>query len=344
MKNNPYFLISRFFLLLIALIVNTFWSNAQTVVSIQPDRAKALGDTVQVPIRLTGENILNMAFYVTYDHTILTPFETPYINVHPAMAVTGFNPSWNSTTMGLYIDAIGLSGINFNGEVVLTLVFTIVTYGTTQLEFRTSPLPSPVSRIWDELGNRITPVSYFGNKISTSTLVVQGVTIGSGQSNCYDATQTIYVAGSGTTFIVQNGGSATMIAGQNILYYPGTMVYSGGYMQGYIAPNGPWCGIMAPSIVKVVTGEEEVPFLSAQPIFKVYPNPTTGNFTLEQMDEKVCGNVKVEVYGILGNHVLTVERIWEKKHGFSLSEVPVGVYFIRVFAGDKSETIKIIKH
>ncbi|MEI7727628.1 MAG: hypothetical protein WCK09_21145, partial [Bacteroidota bacterium] len=86
------------------------------------------------------------------------------------------------------------------------------------------------------------------------TTFVTGV-VGSGEITCYDATQTITVAGGGTTFTISDGGQATMIAGQNILYLPGTTVVSGGYMLGKIAPNGPYCGQQAPSIVTVVTGE-----------------------------------------------------------------------------------------
>ena len=177
-----------------------------------------------------------------------------------------------------------------------------------------------------------------------ATLTLQGVVVGSGQTNCYNATQTIYVAGSGTTFIVQTGGSATMIAGHNIFYYPGTTVQPGGYMHGYIAPAGPWCGVQPPSMVSIVTGTDENPLFATQAIFKIYPNPTTGNFTVEQTGEKIYDKVKVEVYSMIGGRVFTGEMTGERKQMFSLEDVPVGVYFIRLLAGDKPETVKIIKH
>lgn len=113
------------------------------------------------------------------------------------------------------------------------------------------------------------------------TQVVQNDTLGGGQSGCYHATQTIMVAGSGTSFLIQNGGSATMIAGQNILFYPGTTVQPGGYLLGYIAPGGPFCGGVIPSAPEVIAGEEEIAGSAVSPAFKIYPNPTTGIFTLE---------------------------------------------------------------
>ena len=175
------------------------------------------------------------------------------------------------------------------------------------------------------------------------TLVIQNSSVENGQSLCYDATQTIFVAGNGTSYVVQSGGNAIMIAGQNILYYSGTHVQLGGSMHGYISPGGPWCSAKAPSIPAVVSGVEDVPFFSSDICFKVYPNPTTGNFTLEQMGEKMFEKVNVEVYSMLGDRVLKVEMIGEKMHEFSLSDAPVGIYFIRMLAGEKPVTIKIIK-
>ncbi|MCU0370240.1 MAG: hypothetical protein MUC31_02405, partial [Bacteroidales bacterium] len=76
------------------------------------------------------------------------------------------------------------------------------------------------------------------------TRSLQNVTVASGQSPCYDATQTITTAGSSTTFLVQNGGDATLIAGQNILLLPGTLAQSGSYMMATITTDGSYCFTM----------------------------------------------------------------------------------------------------
>jgi hypothetical protein len=70
---------------------------------------------------------------------------------------------------------------------------------------------------------------------------VENVLVGSGQIQCYDATNTITVAGNGTTFFVENGGTVYFTAGLKISYLPGTSVVSGGRMTGKITPTGPWC-------------------------------------------------------------------------------------------------------
>jgi hypothetical protein len=160
---------------------------------------------------------------------------------------------------------------------------------------------------------------------------------------CYNATGTITVAGDGNTFLVEFGGTAEMIAGVNILYKPGTWIKAGGFMHGHISTDNHYCGGITPTMAKVATGEEEVPFSSATPSFRIYPNPTTGDFTLEQKGEKVNGNITVEIYGMTGEKVLTSKINGERKHMFSLSDAPFGIYFVKIVANDLIETTKLIK-
>ncbi|MEI7980272.1 MAG: T9SS type A sorting domain-containing protein [Bacteroidota bacterium] len=176
-----------------------------------------------------------------------------------------------------------------------------------------------------------------------SSLAIQNTTVTNGQTKCYNATQTINVAGNGTTFTVQNGGSATMIAGQDILFLPGTSVDEGGYMWGYITPNSQYCGTKAPSAPTVIASEEGQPITLDKSSIKIYPNPTTANFILELTGEFQPDKMQMDIYNIWGEKVLTATLNGEKKHEFSLSDKATGVYFIRMIFGDKTESLKIIK-
>jgi hypothetical protein len=173
---------------------------------------------------------------------------------------------------------------------------------------------------------------------------LENISVSTGSTPCYGALQTITVAGAGTTFTVQNGGSATLVAGQNILYRPGTQVLAGGYMHGYIAPGGPFCVTGIPAVPVIAGEEESYPANDKQTSFTIYPNPTTGKFTLELTGIDFSEKVKVEIYGMKGEKVLAKELTGRKTHDFSLSEVPSGLYFVRVFAGEKAETMKLIKY
>jgi acetyl esterase/lipase len=163
------------------------------------------------------------------------------------------------------------------------------------------------------------------------------------QPACYNATATITVAGTPAEFVVENGGQATMIAGLNIRYLPGTKVLPGGTMWGYITPNGTYCGLKSTAMVENTEEETENPHAATESLFKIYPNPTTGIFTLELQQGQLEEGVKYECYGIFGERLFS--GILSNKSGriCSLSNLPSGIYFIRVIAGDKTETTKIIK-
>ncbi|MDP1622684.1 MAG: PKD domain-containing protein [Bacteroidales bacterium] len=170
-------------------------------------------------------------------------------------------------------------------------------------------------------------------------LTVNNITVTGTQ--CFNAVQTIFVAGSGNNFSVVNGGNATMIAGQNILYYPGTTVEPGGYLYGYIAPGGPFCN--PPTKPAVLTGNNEKSARLEKDFFRIYPNPTTGEFTLALNGYVPSEKISVAVYDMNGGIVLSGEITDEMKHVFSLSGKPAGLYLIRVISGNQHGSSRIIK-
>ncbi|MCX6266585.1 MAG: T9SS type A sorting domain-containing protein, partial [Bacteroidetes bacterium] len=178
------------------------------------------------------------------------------------------------------------------------------------------------------------------NPVIPADLTVTG-TVSS--SVCYNATNTITVAGGSTLFTVEGpDGDATFIAGNNILFEPGTTVMNGGHLHGSIY-NVTWCGTKSATILTVADGENMTMPVAAKSGMRVYPNPTTGVFTLEVSKENSAGLVKVEVYGMQGEKVLNASLSGENQQTFSLDRNPAGCYFIRVISNDKAETIKIIK-
>ncbi|MCX6269410.1 MAG: T9SS type A sorting domain-containing protein [Bacteroidetes bacterium] len=160
---------------------------------------------------------------------------------------------------------------------------------------------------------------------------------------CYNAVATITVAGGITTYLIQApGGDVTFIAGHNILFEPGTKVESGAKMLGKISNT--FCPAPgAPLPAAVIAGTAESPMNLSNTHFTLYPNPTSGNFTLIQKGEAIYGTVKVDVYSMSGEKVMTEQMVGEKKHEFRFSDIPVGLYFVRVVADNYVETIKLIK-
>ncbi|MFZ4522979.1 MAG: choice-of-anchor J domain-containing protein [Bacteroidales bacterium] len=159
---------------------------------------------------------------------------------------------------------------------------------------------------------------------------------------CLDAIQTIRTAGSETFFTVAPGGYATLIAGENILFYPGTTVDYGGYLSGTISPSGPWC--IAPSIVSAITGAETILLHERESTINIYPNPTSGPFFLVIPGMEESEDFAVEIYGIRGEKILSTRLTGKQPHLFMLKNHPDGIYLIRILAQTSMVSARVVKH
>lgn len=185
----------------------------------------------------------------------------------------------------------------------------------------------------------------YGEDMTFSTLggipATISVTTTVSNDTCFNATQTITAGGTPNTFVVASTGHVTMIAGQNIILLPGTVVQPGGYLHGYISNQ--YCGILTAPITAVKSNQEEVWPVSPDKLFRVYPNPTSGLFTLEIIGESPEGDLFVEIFNMRGDKVLRSNLFGIGKHELSLSGHPVGIYLVRVISANKFETARIIK-
>ena len=160
---------------------------------------------------------------------------------------------------------------------------------------------------------------------------------------CYNATNIITVGSEATPYLVAApNGHATFIAGSSILYEPGTIVESGAYMIGSIY-SGVWCGAKSATIIDAPEGIVQDENVVNNSFFMVFPNPTTGVFTLEFRNEVPAGEVNVEVYGMQGKKVLSTTMTGTKKKSLSLDGSPTGCYYVRVISDNMTGSMKIIK-
>jgi hypothetical protein len=184
------------------------------------------------------------------------------------------------------------------------------------------------------------------SKSTCLSAYVQNQVIPNGWDTCFSAVQTIYVAGNGTSFNIQNGGSALFVAGQKISFLPGTTVQYGGNLHGYISSSGENCNSYKGLEYEFQHNGVNNSSLVSQAdngFFKTYPNPTNGGFLLELTGIAEPGEIKVELYGMHGEIVQSVVLTGKQKYDLSLSGQPAGVYFIRVVSGKNAGTGKIIK-
>lgn len=170
------------------------------------------------------------------------------------------------------------------------------------------------------------------------------ITIPAGISNCYDATSHLTVAGDGATFVVDNTGSVTLIAGEVISMMPGVIVNPGGYLHAYISTT--YCGASSFNPLVANLDNETKALLEVPEVtpafFKVYPNPTSDIVILELTQENP-GTVLVTLYNMNGKQVIRQTLNGEQKHQFSLAAQPVGLYIIQVKTDDQVDIAKIVR-
>jgi hypothetical protein len=174
-----------------------------------------------------------------------------------------------------------------------------------------------------------------------NSVTIQNLTVHNGQSICLDALDMIQVAGEPFHFTIETGGSALMIAGHRIYLHPGTTVQEGGYLHAYISNE--FCGTQAPPISAVVSGTPEDVIITEKAEFKVYPNPTKGDFTIELKNLPSISGASTEIYNMRGEKIFSASLNEGKKFLVQFNDAPVGLYFVKIIANGSVDTFKVIK-
>lgn len=300
--------------------------------------------------------------YIFIDNTALD-----YEHFRFAFIVNG--NSWDINTWS--IDDISLDGFYWDGGLegyvtdclttdLLSGVQVVVGEDTTMTDsygyYNISPLPpgyydvtyslpgySPevITNVWIDTYYTTWNDACLYPIVTPENRTVQDVTVSNGSMECYDALQTITVAGGGTSFTVQPGGEATFIAGQQVNYLPGTLVQSGGYMLGRIAPGGPFCGENESPIVMADIPGPDV-FVNQQDI-RIYPNPATGKARLVISSGIDMVNGMVEVYNFSGSRVLIANTGSDREPEIDLSAEPAGIYLVRLITEGKVFSTRLVR-
>ncbi|HNY02197.1 MAG TPA: T9SS type A sorting domain-containing protein, partial [Bacteroidales bacterium] len=173
-----------------------------------------------------------------------------------------------------------------------------------------------------------------------STLNLSGHIVPGVNTECYKAMQTITVQ----NFTVESGASVNMIAGSNIRLMPVTWSKSGSHYHGWISMLDP-CGSLPPAMVVsqpdagLAVGEVRTPGR----FFRVFPNPTTGNFTLEMTGADDGPAIRVNIYGMQGERILSTELPSQARYHFSLVNRAPGLYLVQVVSGRESGVVRVIR-
>jgi hypothetical protein len=197
-----------------------------------------------------------------------------------------------------------------------------------------------------------------GNGAASQAMMVTSYALPSGQANlenivitgtqdeCLTA-QTIITAGNGTNFLVQSGGRIKLIASQDIHLLPITIVQPNGYLRAMITSNCLPCSSLKIAIADSLNHAETdahqfIPDAEDQ-FFRIYPNPTTGKFTIEIATMNNFPVTEIKVFGMLGEIVLTDKMVGITKKQLTFESQPSGIYMVVVMLDGQVGTAKIIR-
>jgi len=169
-------------------------------------------------------------------------------------------------------------------------------------------------------------------------------------TGCFNAFDTLLVAGLGNPVIAYNGTSVTLIAGKSIRLLPGFYAEYGSNVDAYITSDKTFCYEYSggSSIVELTEeGSNELEKAlelsiktAVKKSFMVYPNPNNGRFTIELKSFE--GSSAVCVYNALGKRVYQTVGTDDSRHEITLPEISRGIYLVKVMNGKELLTKRII--
>ncbi len=179
---------------------------------------------------------------------------------------------------------------------------------------------------------------------SSSTLNLQNWILGDGSQNCFEAPETIILAGSETIFHVESGAEVDFAAGINILMLPGTWFREGSDVWAFIDPSGNYCAVNRSIVSAEALPELQSPDQEAsESLFRIFPNPTTGFVNVEFAGNNPDDKFLIEIFSAIGERIIRREISGIGSYNIDLSDRSNGLYFIRLSNGTSTTILKIIK-
>jgi hypothetical protein len=162
---------------------------------------------------------------------------------------------------------------------------------------------------------------------------------------CYNAQQTLTVGGS-PAFIVNSPAIVTLIAGQQVLFMPGSKVNPGAGLHAYITTNSQYClNVDLPGIVNAENSEVALatqPGTSALTLVRLYPNPATTSVMIEMMQQS-ANILQIEVFNMTGLKLMSFDAVGERKYPVSVCMLKPGIYFVVIKTTAGNATVKLIR-
>jgi hypothetical protein len=176
------------------------------------------------------------------------------------------------------------------------------------------------------------------------TLNVGNILLSSGDNECFSAVNQLLVSSS-PSVILQNGATATFIAGSSIRFLPGFYAESGSVMDAYITTDATFCDVVVPKSVSDLSLVAELPQKPSEVKkeagdIKLYPNPNKGTFTLELSNFEP--QATIVIYNLLGERIAQFSHAGDATQPVNLAGIRKGIYMVEVNDGKNRLMKKMI--
>ncbi len=176
-------------------------------------------------------------------------------------------------------------------------------------------------------------------------LQLQNVTVTASETRCYEAVQAIVTAGNGTYFNVASGAAVNLGAGNRISFLPGTHFYQGSVVHAVIYPGGGFCSNLQAKLDSALRDSLVKPVAPSggTGLFRIFPNPSSDEITLEFLEHEKCLFMEISVYNIIGTKALQLKVPYVKRTSLDLSFLKAGIYMVRMNTGSRTGMMKVIR-
>ncbi len=182
--------------------------------------------------------------------------------------------------------------------------------------------------------------------------IVESITLTDPDDECYNAVEVLTVAEDEAVTIGSNA-TAKFIAGEKVLLKPGFHAASGSDVHAYISSD--YCTAPPPTAAPTVNEDTENTkddlasvddfgsgFNEMEKLVNVYPNPTTGDLTIDFLGIKTTATIRV--VNFQGSVILETQTNQELAKKLDLRFLPIGVYVLVINTEGEQITKKIIKN
>jgi exo-beta-1,3-glucanase (GH17 family) len=186
-------------------------------------------------------------------------------------------------------------------------------------------------------------------KVINQNLMLTNLTITNEKSECFNAYDTIIVAGNSTFVIFESGSIVDLIAGKSILFLPGFHAYEGCYAHANITTDSTFCDKSSASysidqrkdksMENNLTSTAKITIQGEKSV-KIYPNPNNGQLTIDL--NNFDNGADICIYNMLGKNIHQSLSGNNPHYEINLPEIPSGVYLVLIRSGKEQYTKKIM--